>query len=178
VPQSQGASDFPAELVRILHGSFALRTTLTRKNGRLRTIETTYWWDGAREIVLSGFPGKRDWVASLARNPRVAIHTVELGPSWDIDGRARVLRDPVERMPYLMRFIERWMDRPGFPRRRFALALGAVKLNQRLGLGWWGPFRLARRIFDAMPCVVISLVGEPRRRRDPPPEPDAVRPPS
>jgi hypothetical protein len=170
-------SDLPADLQHILQGSFALRTTLTRKTGRRRTIETTYWWDGAREIVFSGFPGKRDWVASLARNPEVVLHTVELGPPWDIDGRARVLRDPAERMPYLMHFIERWMSRPGFPRRRFALALGAVKLNQRLGLGWWGPFRLARRIFDAMPCVVITLVGEPRRRLTPPPEPDAPRPP-
>lgn len=170
-------SDFPGELQRILRDSFALRTSLTRKTGQRRTIETTYWWDGAREIELSGFPGKRDWVASLARNPAVIVHTVELGPFWEIDGRARVLRDPAERMPYLMHFIERWMGRPGFPRRSFAFALGAVKLNQRLGLGWWGPFRLARRIFDAMPCVVITLVGEPRRRRTPPPEPDQPRPP-
>jgi hypothetical protein len=172
-----GASDFPEDLQRILQGSFALRTTLVRKNGRRRTIETTYWWDGAREIVLSGFPGKRDWVASLARSPKVVIHTVEIGPPWDIDGTARVLRQHDERMPYLMRFIERWMSQPGFPRRRFGLALGAVKLNARLGLGWWGPFRLARRIFDAMPCVVITLEGRPRRRFGPPPEPDAPRPP-
>jgi hypothetical protein len=171
-------SDFPDPLVRALRESFALRTTLRRKTGQRRTLETTYWWDGTREIALSGFPGKRDWVASLARNPAVVVHTVEHGPPWwDIDGRARVLRDPAERMPYLMRFIERWMNRPGFPRRRFALALGAVKLNQRLGLGWWGPFRLARRIFDAMPCVVITLVGEPRLRRVPPPEPDPPRAP-
>ena len=72
-------SDFPDELQRILRDSFALRTTLTRKTGQRRTIETTYWWDGAREIALSGFPGKRDWVASLARNPAVVIHTVEIG---------------------------------------------------------------------------------------------------
>jgi hypothetical protein len=174
---AQIVADFPEELVRILRDSFAIRTTLTRKTGQKRTIETTYCWDGAREIVLSGFPGKRDWVASLARNPDVVIHTVELGPAWDIAGRARVLREREERLPYLMRFIERWMSRPGFPRRRFGIALGAVKLNRRLGLGWWGPFRLARRIFDGMPCVVITLAGAPRRRPGPPPEPDAPRPP-
>lgn len=170
-------SDLPEALQAILRGSFALRTTLARRDGSLRTIETTYWWDGDREIALSGFPGRRDWVASLARQPLVVVHTVELGPPWDIDGRARVLREPAERMPYLMRFIERWMSRPGFPRRRFGLALGAVKLNQRLGLGWWGPFRLARRVFDAMPCVVITLAGPARRRPGPPPEPDPPRPP-
>ena len=167
-------ADLPEALVRILTESFAIRTTFRRKDGTLRTLETTYGFTGRREIVLSGFPGPRDWVASLATAPEVAVHTVEGTPGFDMPGRARVLRDREERMPHLIAFIERWSTRPGFPRRRFGFLLGAVKANRRLGLPWWGPFYLARRIFDAMPCVVIELVGEPRRRDGPPP---AVTPP-
>jgi hypothetical protein len=166
--------ELPEDLRRVLAESFAIRTTLRRKDGSPRTLETTYGWTGEPRIVLSGFPGPRDWVASLANDPEVTVHTVEGSPGFDIPGRARVLRDREERMPHLIAFIERWSTRPGFPRRRFGLLLGAVKCNRRLGLPWWGPFYLARRIFDAMPCVVIDFVGEPQRRTGPPP---AVTPP-
>ena len=69
--------------------------------------------------------------------------------------------------------------RPGFPRLRFQFLLGSVKLNRRLRLPWWGPFIFARRIFDQMPCVVITFTGEPVRRDGPPPalsEPQKGRP--
>jgi hypothetical protein len=160
---------WPDDLCRDLRESFFLRTTFARKDGSLRTLETTFGWNGEREIVLSGFPGKRDWVASLVHKPEVVVHTVEREPGWDIAGRARVLRDRDERLPHLFAFVERWSLRPGFPRRRFAFLLGAVRMNRRVGLPWWGPFYLARRIFDAMPCVVIELTGEPIRRVDPAP---------
>ncbi|MFP6639226.1 MAG: hypothetical protein VCC04_03200, partial [Myxococcota bacterium] len=71
--------------------------------------------------------------------------------------------------PHLFGFIERWSERPGFPRRRFGFLLGAVKLNRRMRLPWWGPFYLARRIFDRMPCVVITLDTEVVQRLGPPP---------
>jgi len=159
----------PDDLRHILEHSFAIRTTFRRKNGSPRTLETTYGFSGEPRIVLSGFPGRRDWVASLAHAPDVTVHTVEGSPGFDIAGRARVLRDREERMPHLFAFIDRWSMRPGFPRRRFGFLVGAVKVNRRLGLPWWGPFYLARRIFDGMPCVVIDFVGEPRRRAGPPP---------
>jgi len=170
-------ADLPDDLRRILDESFAIRTTLRRKDGSPRTLETTYGWEGGDFIVLSGFPGPRDWVASLANDPEVTLHTVEGAPGYDIPGRARVLRDREARMPRLIAFIERWSERPGFPRRRFGLLLGAVKANRRCGLPWWGPFYLARRIFDAMPCVVIDFVGPPRRRDGPPPPPTPPRQP-
>ena len=112
-------SEWPPELSEILKRSFVVRTSFARKDGSLRTLETTFGWSGGREIVLSGFPGKRDWVASLSHSPEVVLHTVEFSPGYDIQARARVLRDREERMPYLFAFIERWSERPGFPRRRF-----------------------------------------------------------
>lgn len=169
----------PAPLKRILDDSFYLRTTLRRRDGSIRVVETTYYWDGADRIVLSGYPGKRDWVASMARNPEVTVHTVEFEPGYDIPATARVLRDREERVPYLIKFIERWALRPGFPRRRFQFLLGAVKVNRKFRLPWWGPFLLARRIFDQMPCVLITLDREAIERQGPPPalsEPREGRP--
>jgi hypothetical protein len=171
--------EISGDLETILSQSFALRTTFARRDGTPRTLETTYGWSGAGagagsgllsgEVVLSGFPGKRDWVASLARSPDVLIHTVEGETGFDIRGRARVLRDREERLPHIFAFVDRWSLRPGFPRRRFGFLLGAVRLNRRLGLPWWGPFYLARRIFDAMPCVVVTFSGPAQRRMGPPP---------
>lgn len=169
----------PDPLKRILGESFYLRTTLKRKDGTPRVIETTYYWDGADHIVLSGYPGKRDWVASIARNSEVTVHTVEFEPVYDISATARVIRDRNERVPYLIKFIEHWTLRPGFPRRRFQFLLGAVKLNRKLRLPWWGPFIFARRIFDQMPCVLITLTGDPVEREGLPPalsEPQKGRP--
>ena len=159
----------PDALRRILQDSFYLRTTLTKRDGSQRVIETTYYWDGDNQIVLSGYPGKRDWVASLSRSPEVTVHTVEFEPGFDIAGQAKVLRQRNERLPYLFKFIDRWAQRPGFPRRRFQFLLGAVKVNRRLRLPWWGPFLIARNIFDRMPCVVITLTGEPVERSGLPP---------
>lgn len=169
----------PDPLMRILADSFYLRTTLHRRNGMLRVIETTYYWDGDRTVVLSGYPGKRDWVASMARNGDISVHTVEFEPGYDIPAQARVVRDRNERLPYLLKFVERWTERPGFPRRRFQFLLGAVKANRKMKLPWWGPFIIARRIFDQMPCVVITFTGEPVERNGPLPplsEPQHGRP--
>ncbi len=171
--------ELPEPLKKILGESFYLRTTLKRRDGSPRVIETTYYWDDADQIVLSGYPGKRDWVASMARNGDITVHTVEFEPVYDIPATARVLRNREERIPHLFNFIEHWAQRPGFPRRRFQFLLGAVKLNRRLRLPWWGPFILARRIFDQMPCVVITLTGEPVERGGSPPplsEPRKDRP--
>lgn len=174
-----GMPILPEPLKRILSDSFYLRSTIKRRDGSPRVIETTYYWDGGDHIVLSGYPGKRDWVASIARNPEITVHTVEFEPVYEIAGTARVVRDRNERVPYLINFIENWALRPGFPRRRFQFLLGAVKMNRRLKLPWWGPFIFARRIFDQMPCVLITLIEEPIERGEPPPalsEPQKGRP--
>ena len=162
-------SELPAALQTILRESFSVRTTLIRRDGTPRTIETTYYWDGADRIVLSGYPGKRDWVASIARNSAVTVHTVEFKPGFDIQATARVVRERDQRMQYVLKFIERWTLRPGFPRRRFQLFLGSVRLNRSLRLPWWGPFYFARKILDQMPCVEITLTGEPVMRQGEPP---------
>ncbi len=153
---------------------------MTRRRSRtLRTIETTYVWDGGNRIVISGYPGRRDWVANMGANPDVTVHTVE-GDQWfDIPATARVLRDRDERVPHLLAFIEHWAERPGFPRRRFMFVINTIKLNRRLRLPWWGPFYPVRKILDQMPCVEITFTEEPMRREAGPPplsEPQTDRP--
>jgi nitroimidazol reductase NimA-like FMN-containing flavoprotein (pyridoxamine 5'-phosphate oxidase superfamily) len=157
----------------VLAHSFVIRTTMIRRSdGMPRTVETTYVWDGGHRVYLSGYPGKRDWVASMAANPQVTLHTVELpeGGEWfDIPATARVLRNHRERTHHVLAFIDRWTQRQGSPSRPFQLALAMLKLNRRLHLPWWGPFYLARRVLDRMPCVELTFTGEPTVRPGGPP---------
>lgn len=142
-----------------------------RRSGGERTVETTYTWDGVDRVYLSGYPGRRDWVANMAANPVVTITTVEGERNYVIAARASVLKQRNERVDHLLAFIDRWAERPGFPRKRFRLLLGAVRLNRRLHLPWWGPFYLVRRILDQMPCVELQFTEAPRLLEGDLPEP-------
>ena len=179
-PRGGDAPVLNPQLREILCNSFFIRTTMIRRrSGTARTVETTFVWDGSDRIVLSGYPGKRDWVANMAANPQVTVHTVEGDVLYDIPGAARVLRNRDERVPHLLRFIEHWVRRPGYARWQINVLLSAIRLNRWLRLPWWGPFIMARRILDRMPCVEIQFVGEPRLRRGSPPlltEPEHDRP--
>ena len=151
------------ELRRILDLSFVLRTTMTRRrSGGKRTIETTYTWDGSDCVYLSGYPGRRDWVANMGAHSEVVVTTVEGERNYVIPATARVLKDRNERVEHLLAFIDRWAERRGFPRKRFRFLLGSIRLNRRLHLPWWGPFFLVRRILDQMPCVELRFTGEPQ----------------
>ena len=142
-----------------------------RKSGGDRTVETTYTWDHIDRVYLSGYPGRRDWVANMGANPVVTITTVEGEQTYVIPALATVLKARKERVEHLLAFIDRWAERPGFPRTRFRLLLGAIRLNRRLHLPWWGPFYLVRRILDQMPCVELRFVGPPLILEEDPPEP-------
>jgi hypothetical protein len=169
MPDPEPPFQLPEQLEEILANSFYIRTTFTRKNGTPRTIETTYVWikeNGLNKIILSGYPGKRDWVASISSNSIVTVHSVEFEPWYDIPGEAVVIRDLNEKLPRVLAFIEHWTLRPGFPRLRFQILLGAVKINRALHLPWWGPFILAKRIVNGMPCVEITFSGEATIRSD------------
>ncbi|MDE2766437.1 MAG: hypothetical protein OXI25_08440 [Chloroflexota bacterium] len=168
---SASEQPLPAEVQAALASHFFIRTTFRRRDGRPRTIQTTFVWDGERRIYLSGYPGKRDWVASIAANAEVTVDTVESGAWYAIAGEARVLRERKERMPHLLAFVEHWAARARPLRFGLRPALLALRVNRRLGLPWWGPFYCARRVLDRMPCVEVRLVGEPWRRPDGPPRP-------
>ena len=163
--------DLPPDLQQILRSSFALRVTHRgRRSNQARVLETTYYWDGHQQIFLSGYPGKRDWVANMAKNPDVTVYTVEGFPWYQMEARARVLRESTERTPQILRYIQRWTRHAGGGRTLIRWVLQAIRLNRSLHLPWWGPFYPVKRLFDRMPCVELTLINEPRVRRSPPPE--------
>ena len=170
-------ADLPDDLRQALAHDFFIRFTVKgRKSGKPRTTETTFVWDGDSRLFISGYPGKRDYIANLAAGPDVVVHTVERGLYYDIPATARVLRDRRERTAPLLAFLDRWAARPEASRPVFRCAVEAMKLNHRFRLPWCGPFWLAQRILDRMPCAELTLVGTPTRRSMPPPAP--VIPPS
>ena len=159
----------PSPLRASLESAFFIRFTTTgRHSGLARVTETTYVWDGDRRLYISGYPGRRDWIANMEGNARVRVHTVE-GAWYDVPAQARVIRERNERIPHLLRFLDRWAMRPEAPRSLFGLALSAIRLNQRLGLPWWGPFYLARTVLDRMPCAELTFSGPPTPRSSAPP---------
>jgi deazaflavin-dependent oxidoreductase (nitroreductase family) len=163
---SQSLGPLPEDLVAILRKSFFIRFSVRgRRTGQLRTVETTYVWDGGSHLYISGYPGKRDWVANLYANPQVIVHTVEGGKGYDIPATARVIHTRQERTPHLLAFLSHWASRPEAPRMLFLLLLKAVRLNRALSLPWWGPFYVVRKVFDRMPCVEITFTEYPRENQ-------------
>lgn len=74
-------------------------TTIGRRSGQPRTIEI--WWfhvDG--RFIITGTPGRRDWLANVRADPRVTISAADgafPGTAIEIDDehfRRRVFTDP------------------------------------------------------------------------------------
>ena len=67
-------------------------TTTGRRTGRRRTVEI--WWfrvDG--RFVITGTPGRRDWLANVLADPRIEI---QVG-GWTLAAIAELVSDPVFR---------------------------------------------------------------------------------
>ena len=161
---------------RILKDSFVIRVShVGRRSGLPRILETTYYWDrDGGGIYLSGYPGKRDWVANMAVHPEVTVYTVQGTPWLEAPARAQVVVGRDQRMTRILPYVSRW-GRRGGGGLMVRWALRAVRLNRALRLPWWGPFYCMRRVFDAMPCIEITLTGSPTVRNAPPPEPTLPR---
>lgn len=165
----------PEELKEILRKSFLIRISVEgRKTKAVRLVELTYYWDGNKKIYLSGYPGKRDWLANMQSNPHVTVHTVEFEPNWDIIAKARIVEDRNERITYILNYIEHWSVRPGYPRIIMQFSTRMIKLNKKLNLPWWGPFWFARKILDQMPCVEIEFKENPKLRVSQAPSHDSL----
>ena len=63
-------------------------TTIGRRTGEPRTVEI--WWfhvDG--RFIITGTPGRRDWLANVRSNPQVVISA----PNGDFDARVEEIDD-------------------------------------------------------------------------------------
>lgn len=78
-------------------------TTIGRKSGKPRRIEI--WWfhvDG--RFVITGTPGRRDWLANIHANPNVTIHVA----GTDFPARATPVEDPDKRRAVFMDSTTSW----------------------------------------------------------------------
>lgn len=67
-------------------------TTTGRRTGEPARIEI--WWfyvDG--RFVITGTPGRRDWMANVLADPRMTVHA----NGWDLGATAHPISDPVVR---------------------------------------------------------------------------------
>lgn len=78
-------------------------TTYGRKSGSARRIEI-WWFRVGDRFVITGTPGRRDWLANVANDPRIVIHTKDS----DIDAVASVVTDPVFRREVFTQHQTRW----------------------------------------------------------------------
>lgn len=74
-------------------------TTFGRRSGKPRRIEI-WWFRVDDRFVITGTPGRRDWLANLEADPRLIVHVdgldIEAGasPVDDADFRRRVFTRP------------------------------------------------------------------------------------
>ena len=63
-------------------------TTIGARSGRPSRIEIWAWWFEERYII-TGTPGRRDWMANIRANPAVIVHVGD----HDVPGRAQLVTD-------------------------------------------------------------------------------------
>jgi len=68
-------------------------TTTGRKSGEPRRIEI-WWFHVEGRFVITGTPGRRDWLANIHADPHVTIHVA----GRDIPAKATPIEDPELRM--------------------------------------------------------------------------------
>jgi len=75
-------------------------TTFGRRTGEPRRIEI-WWFRVDDRFVITGTPGRRDWLANLASDPRLIVHVGGLDLEAtatlvdDVDFRRRVFSSPL-----------------------------------------------------------------------------------
>ncbi|NHA68344.1 nitroreductase family deazaflavin-dependent oxidoreductase [Phycicoccus flavus] len=87
-------------------------TTTGRRSGAGRRIEIWYVVvDG--EVVVTGTPGRRDWLANLRADPRARLHLT--GPERDVDVVATEVTDPAARRALVREIwrVQPWYSRQG-----------------------------------------------------------------
>ena len=75
-------------------------TTIGRHSGLPRTVEI-WWFRVEGRFVITGTPGRRDWLANVLADPRVVIRAGQnevgatVAPVVDASFRRRVFTDPM-----------------------------------------------------------------------------------
>jgi deazaflavin-dependent oxidoreductase (nitroreductase family) len=78
-------------------------TTIGSKSGRPRRIEI-WWFRVGERMIISGTPGKRDWLANIRANPSITIHV----DGRDLRAKAREIDDRDFRRSFFTALDTRW----------------------------------------------------------------------
>lgn len=78
-------------------------TTFGRTTGLPRRIEI-WWFRVGDRFVITGTPGRRDWVANIMANPRVIVHV----DGMDIETTVSVITDKEQRLEVFKQPETRW----------------------------------------------------------------------
>ena len=78
-------------------------TTIGRQSGKSRTVEI-WWFRFEDRFIITGTPGRRDWLANIRANPAVIVHT-RMG---ELRGTAREVLDPAYRQRFFESSETRW----------------------------------------------------------------------
>ena len=84
---------------RLAHYRTIDLTTVGRRSGEPRRIEI-WWFHVEDRFIITGTPGRRDWLANIHANPKVTIHVDGLDiparakPVDDVEFRRRVFTHP------------------------------------------------------------------------------------
>lgn len=78
-------------------------TTYGRKSGKPRRIEI-WWFHVNGRFIITGTPGRRDWLANVKANPFVVVHV----DGHDIETNVRVIEDRQRRLEVFSQPDTRW----------------------------------------------------------------------
>lgn len=147
------------EILHALQNDFLIDlTTFGRNTGRPHTIECRFMYENGK-VYVSGFPGKRDWLANVTKNPKVFIR---LKQSIDvaIAAEGRVVTSEKERRPLLARYMEFWTPINPVEKALRFVVISLTKFWVKTRLPLWGPMLPISRIMKKMPLVEFTLLEE------------------
>lgn len=78
-------------------------TTFGRRSGLARRIEI-WWFYFEERFVVTGTPGRRDWLANVIADPRVVVHALGM----EFDGVASLIDDEGFRRRFFTRAETSW----------------------------------------------------------------------
>jgi deazaflavin-dependent oxidoreductase (nitroreductase family) len=84
------------------HQTIAI-TTIGRKTGRRRRIEI-WWFQVDGRFIITGTPGRRDWLANVKADPRIVVHV----DGSDLDATASIVDDMTLRRTVFTRQQTSW----------------------------------------------------------------------
>lgn len=78
-------------------------TTIGRRSGKPRRIEI-WWFRIGDRFIITGTPGRRDWVANVGANPQVIVHVGGL----DIEANVSFVKEASQRLEVFDHPETRW----------------------------------------------------------------------